>query len=665
MPIYADSKYKNDFQAQKFCIVSVADRVLLCFSQEIMINPFFRTEIKNSTKKVMDEQLRKTPHYIKEELKRLKGRVSTLYKMIDSIIKKTDLKVIDMKLYFSETSQNMMITYKKRCMSFLDEYISILNRLDEDISLDDTFTKRSITNLILKQSSTVRIAKLRIPKEINKSSQIVSTPTNTNNDLANQTNYSQKVFPIQLKTPYKYQIDPNYHSHKLLFDTDDNFTEGQNEVFDTESKKSNNENDEIGIQEDSDIPDEPNDDPSYPFHTKIPIPQEKTDYAFDVTKIMDAGTFAFHILSVGLNPTQATRFLNHLGIKCYNISTVYRSQNAIAQVIIDASKDSMNYYFRAMQNNTGVLFDGAWSHCRNAYQHSAILIESVNYKVIAAKALTKDYRGHPGNYNNKYPGNLMEINGLRLTKNTLLDTRIVSFMSDGDIKIKKFISGLQRNPPIIMLKDPGHVLLSLMRTIKTINSSNNNIFTPLLVNFEAFTKNIVMIIEDQDHRVNVYKNIALHYAGQHIQFCMHDKDSQTAVFFDESNPNAFKIFQTFLEKTSELISEIKPGISTQSNESYNHHSKKFINKLYAYRATYSTRHAISILDWNDQYIFDILKRINSTQPLYEVFLESVKREIADRRKSRERRSTENWIQIHKQEKWRKKHQSSSKKSCAH
>lgn len=224
----------------------------------------------------------------------------------------------------------------------------------------------------------------------------------------------------------------------------------------------------------------------------------------------------------------------------------------------------------------------------------------------------------------------MEINGLRLMKNTLLDTRIVSFTSDGDIKIKKFISGLQRNPPLIMLKDPGHVLLSLMRTIKIINSSNNNIFTPLLVNFEAFTKNIVMNIEDQDHRVNVYKNIALHYAGQHNQFCMHDKDSQTAVFFDESNPNAFKIFQTFLEKTSELISEIKPGISTQSNESYNHHSKKFINKLYAYRAIYSTRHAISILDRNDQYyFFDILKRIKSTQPLYEVFLEPVKREIAD------------------------------------
>ena len=147
----------------------------------------------------------------------------------------------------------------------------------------------------------------------------------------------------------------------------------------------------------------------------------------------------------------------------------------------------------------------------------------------------------------------MEINGLKLMKNTLLDTRIVSFTSDGDIIIKKFISGLQQNPPLIMLKDPGHVSLSLMRTIKTINSSNNNIFTPLLVIFEAFTKNIVMNIEDQNHRVNVYKNIALHYAGQHNHFCMHDKNSQTAKFIMNQILMPLKYFKLFLKKRLKLF----------------------------------------------------------------------------------------------------------------
>ena len=127
---------------------------------------------------------------------------------------------------------------------------------------------------------------------------------------------------------------------------------------------------------------------------------------------------------------------------------------------------------------------------------------------------------------------------------------------------------------------------------------------------------------------------------------MHDIDSQCAQFFD--------VFETFLEKTSQTIYDIAPGKTTQINESVNHHFKKFINKLFAFRGSYSTRTAISILDWNnDYYIFDILERISSTQILYTVFLESVKREIDEKKKGRDRRTTDGWKKIHQQEKLKK------------
>ena len=58
---------------------------------------------------------------------------------------------------------------------------------------------------------------------------------------------------------------------------------------------------------------------------------------------MDSGTFTFHILSIGLIPTQATQFLNHLGFKWYYILTIYRCQNAIYQVIIDAVNKSIRF----------------------------------------------------------------------------------------------------------------------------------------------------------------------------------------------------------------------------------------------------------------------------------------------------------------------------------
>ena len=72
---------------------------------------------------------------------------------------------------------------------------------------------------------------------------------------------------------------------------------------------------------------------------------------------MDCGTFTFHILSIGLTPTQAVRFLNHLGIKCYGLTTIYNSQNAISPIVIRAAEESMNYRKMKISQGVGVTFD--------------------------------------------------------------------------------------------------------------------------------------------------------------------------------------------------------------------------------------------------------------------------------------------------------------------
>lgn len=77
---------------------------------------------------------------------------------------------------------------------------------------------------------------------------------------------------------------------------------------------------------------------------------------------------------------------------------------------------------------------------------------------------------------------------------------IAFFTSDGDIKIKNFVKKLKRTTPLKITKDPGHVMLSISRTIKLLNTKNNNIFSPLIINFETFVKNVVLNIDDQDHR---------------------------------------------------------------------------------------------------------------------------------------------------------------------
>lgn len=111
-----------------------------------------------------------------------------------------------------------------------------------------------------------------------------------------------------------------------------------------------------------------------------------------------------------------------------------------------------------------------------------------------------------------------------------------------------------------------------------------------------------MKITDDDLRFSTYKNIATHYTGDHdLKLCVHGNDSFYTRFFDSSNPNAHEIFEKILLMKSKVIRNVHPECNTQINESFNHHCKKFVNKLYAVRSSYSIRTAIAILDWNEKY----------------------------------------------------------------
>lgn len=119
-----------------------------------------------------------------------------------------------------------------------------------------------------------------------------------------------------------------------------------------------------------------------------------------------------------------------------------------------------------MAECVGVSFDGVWTHARKAFQHMAVLIDSYKQKVVAPKSLFKEYRNHPGNYINTMAGNLMEVNALRLMEEDLHNLRIAFFKSDGDIKIKNFIKKLKRTTPLKIIKNPGHVMLSIHVLLK-------------------------------------------------------------------------------------------------------------------------------------------------------------------------------------------------------
>lgn len=125
--------------------------------------------------------------------------------------------------------------------------------------------------------------------------------------------------------------------------------------------------------------------------------------------------------------------------------------------------------------------------------------------------------------------------------------------------------------------------------------------------------------------MKVYLNITAHYSGQHDpKLCYQQNGASCIQYFNDTNPKSRALLDQFLKKTSDYIKDITPGFATQINESFNHHSKKFTNKLFAFRSSYPIRTSISILDWNEPlYVFEILKRINSKQEMTSTLLNSI------------------------------------------
>lgn len=178
-----------------------------------------------------------------------------------------------------------------------------------------------------------------------------------------------------------------------------------------------------------------------------------------------------------------------------------------------------------------------------------MLIDLTSNKIISSAVLYKDYRSLNGNYPKEEVCNLMEIKALHMMSNELLDNRITTFISDGDVKIKNFIENLQRNGPLVIRKDPGHVFLCIMRTFKTLNTRFHNIFKPILNNFSKFVKTCVNEIEDPILRVKAYFNVSNHYSGIHDpNLCPPSIDSPSIQYFDSTNQKSREVFEEFLKK---------------------------------------------------------------------------------------------------------------------
>lgn len=239
----------------------------------------------------------------------------------------------------------MIIDFKQQFYSIINNNIKIIRDIDQNIHLDDFFNEDIVANEILKKKESKKI------KPIKKARMIINKANLTINQYSNESQETQQLY--------------NESQESQQF-----FNESQ------ASQQFFNESQESQLYEE--LP------PDYPFHKRIHCFSSTIPYFYDLSSVMDPKTFVFHVLSSGLNPHQAKKLLN-----AFQNQFFFYAQNALSPIVIAATKESIKYCKSKMKKGARAMFDGAWSHMRNAYQHHAILIEFLLEKSLLHKLYLK------------------------------------------------------------------------------------------------------------------------------------------------------------------------------------------------------------------------------------------------------------------------------------
>ena len=176
--------------------------------------------------------------------------------------------------------------------------------------------------------------------------------------------------------------------------------------------------------------------------------------------------FCFSVLISGQSYWQFAIALLHNNILPPPESTFYRCQRMVFTVIKDVAIESMAHQRSILPFNSGLGFDGSWSHRRNARQCVISLINTFSRKIVDIEILEMSAKGTEGNYNGASRN--MEREGvLRLLKRWGDETWFTIYIHDNDASTRKLMR--DTCPSIREYIDPNHMIKTLDRLFNQYN----------------------------------------------------------------------------------------------------------------------------------------------------------------------------------------------------
>jgi hypothetical protein len=184
----------------------------------------------------------------------------------------------------------------------------------------------------------------------------------------------------------------------------------------------------------------------------------------------------------------------------------------------------------------------------------------------------------------------------RLIQRWKQDDRSKYYTHDNDGRTRQEI--IQNNWSIEERLDIGHASKAIGHRLDSFSTRNQQIFKGIKDQIKKWLNSILYKTATLENKLILWENTWRHFADDH-QFCLHEMPyTKNSKWQYKADPNAHDLFIQFLNETKIYVLKSGKDYNTQSNESFNHVKRLYLDKAKKFSTSGSMRIEAGICQWN-------------------------------------------------------------------
>lgn len=312
--------------------------------------------------------------------------------------------------------------------------------------------------------------------------------------------------------------------------------------------------------------------------------------------LLRAKQFIFAVYLTGISTVSGWLFsLLWCGVEPPSQRLIEKAQQSVNNELISFADQVVDEAFEQMKPGATVTIDGSWSTRRNSISFILDVIDMSTKKIIAYVILDKGEHGRKGNYHKA--SSMMEADAFeKLIPKLKNSGKISTIVKDGDVKLESLIKKYAWN--VTVLHDPNHRLKNWPKLFAHYNHLANGTFKGLKGKIQGFLELCLYSNLTTNEKVEKFINSYYHFIGNHTNCPEH---STVKPWKHANDPKKRAVLKELIDKTSNILTDCKPGATTNYNENFHSIKAEFVSKAYNLGNTFVGRYACAILQYNLSY----------------------------------------------------------------